>query len=94
MIKPTGERVLIEPVAPEEKSNGGIFLPQNVVRHQEFSEGIVRNVRVALKPEDTLPEVKIGDRVLYPTHTGYTINDPDGKTYRIVDEKEILAVVS
>lgn len=88
MIKPTGERVLIEPVADEEKSNGGIHLPQNMVRHQEFSEGIVRNKRVGFD------EVPLGARVLYPTSSGYTINDPEGKTFRIIDEKEILAVVS
>jgi len=87
MIKPTGERVLIEPVADEEKSNGGIFLPQNVVRHQEFSEGFVRNRRHGFM------EVPLGARVLYPTNSGYTINTPEGKTFRIIDEKEILAVV-
>lgn len=87
MIKPVGERVLIEPLADQERSNGGIYIPQNVSREQEYSEGIVRAHRVKYT------EAPLGARVLYPTHMGFTVNDPDGKTYRIVDEKEILAVV-
>lgn len=89
MIKPVGERVLIEPLADQERSNGGIYIPQNVSREQEYSEGIVR----ALGQIGATNRVKVGEHVLYPTHMGFTVNDPDGKTYRIVDEKEILAVV-
>lgn len=78
---------MIEPVADQEKSNGGIYIPQNVAREQEYSEGIVRGQRAEFT------QVNPGDRVLYPTHVGFTINDPDGKTFRIVDEKDILAVI-
>lgn len=78
---------MIEPVADQEKSNGGIYIPQNVARDQEYSEGIVRAHRHAYK------EAPLGSHVLYPTHVGFTVNDPEGKTFRIVDEKDILAVV-
>lgn len=87
MIIPIGERVLIEPMADQEKSNGGIYIPQNVAREQEYSEGIVRHRRAAFT------DVLVGSHVLYPTHVGFTVNDPNGKTFRIVDEKDILAVV-
>lgn len=87
MIKPIGERVLIEPLADQEKSNGGIYIPQNVARDQEYSEGIVRAHRAKFT------EAPLGATVLYPTHVGFTVNAPDGKTYRIVDEKDLLAVV-
>jgi len=91
MIQPTGERVLIEPVAESEKSNGGILLPQNVVRHQEFAEGIVRSYR---KVFGDLNGITLGTRVMYATASGYTINDPKGKTFRIINEEDILAVVT
>ncbi len=87
MIKPTGERVLIEPVADQERSNGGIYIPQNVAREQEYSEGIARAHRVKYT------EAPLGSHVLYPTHVGFTVNDPNGKTFRIVNEEDILAVI-
>jgi len=87
-IKPIGERVLIKPLKKEEKTKGGIYLPDSA--KEERKEGEVVAVGT-LKDGKELP-LKNGDRVLYG---GYSSDefDIDGEKYVIVEFKDILAKV-
>jgi len=92
-LKPLGDRVVIEHVELDEKSAGGIFLPDTA--KEKPQEGIVRAVGTGrvLDNGTTLPiTVKPGDRVIYSKYSGSEVK-VDGQEYLIVSEKDVLAIV-
>lgn len=92
-LKPLGDRVVIEHVEQDEKSAGGIFLPDTA--KEKPQEGIVAAVGTGRVTDDgkTLPlTVKVGDRVIYSKYSGSEVKI-DGTEYLIVSEKDVLAVV-
>ncbi|MHA7967514.1 co-chaperone GroES [Paenibacillus oryzae] len=91
MIKPLGERVLIEPIAKEETTASGIVLPDTAKEKPQegkviaVGSGALKDgVRVAL-------EVKEGDRVLFSKYAGTEIKY-EGKEYLIMKESDIHAI--
>ena len=86
-VKPIGERVLITPDKEEEKTSGGIYLPDSA--REAKKRGIV--VEVGQLKEGEMP-LKKGDTVLYG---GYSHEDfeIDGKEYVIVEFKDIVAKI-
>ncbi len=92
-LKPLGDRVVVEHVEQQEKTTGGVFLPDTA--KEKPQEGIVRAVGTGrvLDNGTKLPmEVKVGDRVIYSKYSGSEVKI-DGKEYLIVSEKDILAIV-
>ena len=92
-IKPLADRVLIEPVEAETKTQGGIFIPDNA--KEKPMQGIVRAVgagRRSDKGELIAMELKEGDKVLYGKYSGTEVT-VDSKNYLIVKENDILAVL-
>jgi chaperonin GroES len=92
-LKPLGDRVVIEHVEQQEKSSGGVFLPDTA--KEKPQEGIVRAVGTGRLTDEgkTLPmNVKPGDRVIYSKYSGSEVKI-DGTEYLIVSEKDVLAVV-
>jgi len=87
-IKPLADRVLVEPMAAEEKTASGIYIPDTA--KEKPQKGTV----VALGPgtKDVTMEVKIGDVVLYGKYSGTEIN-VDGKDFLMMKQADILAVV-
>lgn len=93
MIKPLGERVLIEPIAKEETTAFGIVLPDTAKEKPQEGKVIAvgsgslnkDGVRVAL-------EVKAGDRVLFSKYAGTEVK-LEGKDYLIMKESDIHAIV-
>lgn len=92
MIKPLGDRVVIEASAREEKTASGIVLPDNV--KEKPQEGIVLAVgsgtlddgdRIAL-------EVSVGDRVIFSKYAGTEVKY-EGKEVLILRESDILAIL-
>ncbi|RIX50830.1 co-chaperone GroES [Paenibacillus nanensis] len=91
MIKPLGERVLIEPIAKEETTASGIVLPDTA--KEKPQEGKVVAVGSGtLKDGVRVPlEVKEGDRVLFSKYAGTEIKY-EGKEYLIMKESDIHAI--
>ncbi|EXX88807.1 molecular chaperone GroES [Paenibacillus darwinianus] len=91
MIKPLGERVLIEPIAKEETTASGIVLPDTA--KEKPQEGKVVAVGSGtLKDGARIPlEVKEGDRVLFSKYAGTEIKY-EGKEYLIMKESDIHAI--
>jgi chaperonin GroES len=92
-IKPLADRVLIEPVEAEAKTQGGIFIPDNA--KEKPMQGIVKAVgagRKSDKGEVIAMELKVGDKVLYGKYSGTEVT-VDGKNYLIVKENDVLAVL-
>ncbi len=92
-IKPLYDKVLVERLKAEDKTAGGIVLPDTA--KEKPTEGRVVAIgggRVADDGNAVPPTVKVGDRILFGSYAGTEIKE-EGKEYLILDESEILAVV-
>jgi chaperonin GroES len=92
-VRPMNDRVLIKRIAEEEKTSGGIIIPDSA--KEKPSEGEVVSVgsgRVDRKGKLRALEVKKGDRVLFGKYAGNEIK-LEGVDHLILREEEILAVV-
>ena len=87
-IKPLADRVLVEPAAAEEKTAGGIIIPDTA--KEKPQKGTIVAVGPGKKDEPTT--VKVGDSVLYGKYAGTEIT-VDGKDYLIMKESDIYAIV-
>ena len=91
-IKPLGDKILVELLEAEEKTKGGIILPDTA--KEEKSEGKVISVGPGkvLESGKVQPlEIKKGDKVIFGKYTGDEIII-DGKKFKILKESEVLAV--
>ncbi|TRM11389.1 co-chaperone GroES [Lentibacillus cibarius] len=94
MIKPLGDRVVIELVEQEETTKSGIVLPDSAQeKPQEGTVVAVGSGRTADNGEKIALEVNEGDRIIYSKFAGTEVNY-DGKEYLIMRESDILAVIS
>ena len=91
-IKPLGDKILVVVLEADEKTKGGIILPDTA--KEEKSEGKV----VSVGPGKVLGsgklqplEVKAGDKVIFGKYSGDEILI-DGKKHKIIKETEVLAV--
>jgi chaperonin GroES len=82
-LQPMNGHVLLEPVAAEERTKGGIYLPDTA--REAPDEGIVQAL-----PQSGSDEVAIGDRVLYKRHAGQEIQF-DGHKRLLVPMGDLLA---
>lgn len=91
MLKPLGDKVVVEPKAEEEKTATGILLPDTAKK--KSTEGTVVAVGRGKYVEGKLvdPEVKVGDTVIYSKYGGTEVTVGD-KDYVILDEDNILAI--
>lgn len=87
-IKPLADRVVVEPAAAEEKTAGGIIIPDTA--KEKPQRGKV--VAVGAGKKDEPVTVKVGDTILYGKYAGTEIQ-VDGKDYLIMRESDIFAVI-
>jgi chaperonin GroES len=87
-IKPLADRVLVKPAAAEEKSVGGIIIPDTA--KEKPLKGEVIAVGNGTKDEDMV--VKPKDQVLYGKYAGTEI-ELDGEVYLIMRQSDILAII-
>ncbi|HIK38100.1 MAG: co-chaperone GroES [Geminocystis sp.] len=93
-VKPLGDRVFVKVAQAEEKSAGGIYLPDTAKEKPQVGEVIsVGEGRLNDKGERIPVEVKVGDKVLYSKYAGTDVK-LGGEDYVILSEKDILAVLS
>jgi len=94
-LKPLGDRVLIKPKVKEEKSKGGILLPDTVSKEKpQVGEVLATGPGAASKEGKIIPmNVKKGDKVVYAKYSGTDIKDDNDEDYLILSEKDILAIV-
>lgn len=86
-IRPLADRVLIKPAAAEEKTLGGIIIPDSA--KEKPLKGEVVAVGNGTKDEEMV--VKNGDTVLYGKYAGTEI-ELDGEKYLIMRQSDILAI--
>lgn len=93
MIKPLGDRVVIEPQEVEKVTKGGIVLPDTAKeKPQEGKVVAVGAGRVTDAGERVPVEVSVGDKVLYAKYGGTEVHF-DEKDFIVLNERDILAVV-
>ncbi|SNX75778.1 chaperonin GroES [Bacillus oleivorans] len=93
MLKPLGDRVVIELVESEEKTSSGIVLPDTAKeKPQEGKVVAVGTGRVLDNGERVTLEVSEGDRIIFSKYAGTEVKY-QGKEYLILRESDILAVV-
>ncbi len=93
MIKPIGQRVLVERVEAESKTAGGLFLPDSA--KEKPQEAIVRALGTGGRDKDgkEIPfSVAVNDKVLITKYGGTEVT-VNGTTYTILNESDILAVI-
>lgn len=87
-IKPLADRVLIKPAAAEEKTVGGIIIPDSA--KEKPLKGEVKAVGQGTKDEEIV--VKEGDTVLYGKYAGTEV-EFEGEKYLIMRQSDILAII-
>ena len=87
-VKPLADRVLVEPAAAEQKTAGGIIIPDTA--KEKPQKGKI--VAVGTGKKDEPMTVKVGDTVLYGKYSGTEITI-DGNVYLIMREDDIYMVI-
>lgn len=92
-IKPLADRVVIKPAPAEEKTKGGIILPDTAKEKPVIGEVVaVGPGKISDEGKLIAPEVKVGDKVLYGKYSGTEVT-VDGDEYLIMREADIFAIV-
>ncbi len=93
-IQPLADRIVVKVLEAQEKTKGGILLPETAKeKPQEAKVIAVGKGKVLESGEVRALEVKVGDRVLYGKYTGTEITTKDGEELLIMREDDILAIV-
>ena len=93
-LRPLGDRVLVKRVQEEEKTKGGIIIPDNA--KEKPQEGEVVAVGPGARDEDgefIKPELALGDRILFGKWSGSEVKI-DGEDLIIMKESDVLGVLS
>ncbi len=92
-LNPLADRVVIQPKEAEEKTSGGIILPDTV--KEKPVEGTIVAAgpgKVADNGELVKMDIKVGDKVLYGKYSGTEVT-LGGEEYLIMRESDIFAVI-
>ncbi len=92
-IRPLGDRIIVKRIKEEEKSKGGIIIPETA--KEKPQQGIVEAVGTGRKDESgkIIPmDVKKGDKVLFGKYSGNEIKIDDQELL-IMREEEILGII-
>jgi chaperonin GroES len=94
LLRPLGDRIIIELVESEEKTASGIVLPDSAKeKPQEGKVVAVGTGRVLESGERVALDVAVGDRIIFSKYAGTEVKY-QGVEYLILRENDILAVVS
>lgn len=92
-VQPLGDRVLVEPLEAEEKTAGGILIPDTAKEKQQKGRIVaVGKGRVNEEGKITPLEVKVNDQVLFGRYSGTEVKI-GANDYLIIKEDDILAIL-
>ena len=92
-LKPLYDRLVVKPIEAEEKSAGGILIPDNAKEKPTKGEVLAVGEGKALDNGSVrAPKVKVGDQVIYGQYAGSSYKQ-DGVEYKIIREDDVLAIV-
>lgn len=92
-IKPLNDRIVVKPVAKEEKTAMGIIIPDSAKQEAPSKGTVVAVGQGRYEDGDLIPmTVKVGDEVLFSKY-GFDEIKIDGQEYYILSESNVLAVL-
>lgn len=92
-LRPLGDRVVIKPRKAEEKTKGGIFLPETATKEKPLLGTVVAvgSGKIMEDGSRAAMEVKVDDTVIFSKYAGTEIK-LEGEEYLIMREDDILAI--
>jgi chaperonin GroES len=91
-VRPLHDRILVRRMAEEEKTSGGIIIPDTAKEKPQRGEVVATGKGRVTEDGKTLPlEVKIGDKILFSKYSGTELK-LDGSEYLMMREEDILGV--
>lgn len=92
-LKPLGDKIIVERIEPENKTKGGIVLPDTAKEKPKEGKVIaVGEGKILDSGSRVSPSVKVGERVIFTSFAGSEVKI-DNKEYLIMNEEDILAVI-
>jgi chaperonin GroES len=92
-IKPLADRVVVKPLEAEEKTKGGLYVPDTAKERPQRGEIVaVGPGRITDEGKKIPIEVKVGDRILYGKYSGTEVTYDDIE-YLIMRESDIFAII-
>jgi len=93
-FRPLHDRILVKRVAEEEKTKGGIIIPDSAKEKPQEAEVIaVGSGKIMEEGKRIALEVKAGDRILFGKYSGNDIK-LDGEDYVIMREEDVLGILT
>lgn len=93
-LKPLGDKVVVEVLEKEDKSPGGLYLPDSAKKKPQTGKIIaVGDGRILDDGKRSSMNVKVGDKVLFSKYGGNEVQ-LDGTEYTILDEDQIYAIIN
>ncbi len=92
-LRPLGDKIVVQLIEADEKTAGGIYLPDSAKKKPTEGKVIAVGNGRTLDTGDRNPlSVKVGDRVLFSKYGGNEVTI-EGQDYTILDEDQIYAIV-
>jgi chaperonin GroES len=93
-ISPLHDRVVVQSLKEAEQTRGGLYIPDTAKEKPQQGKVIaVGPGKLSEQGERLIPDVKVGDTVLYGKYSGTEVS-VDGEDYLILRESDILAVLN
>lgn len=93
-IKPLADRIVVRPLEAEEKTKGGIVLPETAKEKPQEGKIVAVGRGKVLDNGHVQPlELKVGDRILYGKYSGSEITTKEGEELLIMREDDVLAII-
>ncbi|WP_421990780.1 co-chaperone GroES [Roseococcus sp.] len=93
-FRPLHDRVLVRRIAAEEKSAGGIIIPDNAKEKPQEGEVLAVGAGTISEKGDVRPlDVKAGDRILFGKWSGTEVKI-DGEELLIMKESDVMGIVA
>ena len=92
-VQPIADRVLVKPLEMEERSKGGVIIPDTAKEKPQMGEVLAAGPgKIQENGQRLAPEVKQGDKILYTSYAGTEVK-VDGEKLLLMRESDILAVI-
>jgi len=99
-ITPIEYNVVVRPEKVAEKTAGGVYMPDDVREKDQYGE--YKGVLVAVSPmafsfeewPEDAPKPNVGNHVAFVRYAGTLVEGNDGEDYRVMKDKDVLAVLS
>ena len=93
-VRPLHDRILVRRMPEEEKTSGGIIIPDTAKEKPQRGEIVATGKGRVTEDGKTLPlEVKVGDRVLFGKYSGTELK-LEGSEFLMMREEDILGVIN